>query len=142
MYEAENKRLVRRFIEEVINTGDVDRLRDFIAPDFRERNDRPGVIAGIEGCREHILAVRRTYPDLHLDIEEQIAEGEWVATLITMTGTHRGGWPPGAKPANQPVRIAGVNINRVRGGRIVEHGGAANELAAFLEIGLIRVEND
>jgi predicted ester cyclase len=137
MSEAENKLLVRRFIEEIINTGDTSRLHEFIAAEFREQNDPSGRIAGIDGCREHINAVRTTYPDLHLIIEEQVAEGDLVATRLTMTGTHRGGWPPGAKPTNKPVRIAAVNIDRVREGRIVEHGGAANELAAFMAIGLI-----
>jgi predicted ester cyclase len=137
MSAADNKLLVRKFIEEIVNTGDTGRLHEFVSADFRERHDRSGRIAGIEGCREHILGVRTTYPDLHLTIEEQIAEGHLVATLVTMTGTHRGEWPPGAKPTTKPVRMTGVNIDRVRGGRIVEHGGAANELAAFMEIGLI-----
>lgn len=59
-----------------------------------------------------------------------------------MTGTHCGEWPPGAKPTNKPVRITAVNVDRIRQGRIVEHGGAANELKAFIEIGLIRFEKD
>ena len=137
MSEADNKLLVRRFIEEIVNTGETGRLHEFVAADFRESNDRSGRIAGIEGCRAHILGVRTTYPDLHLTIDEQLAEGDVVATLFTMNGTHRGEWPPGAKPTNKQVRMTGVSIDRVRGGRIVEHGGAANELAAFMEIGLI-----
>lgn len=139
MSALENKLLIRRFIEEVVNTGDTGRLAEFIAPDFRDQNGPSGRAAGIEGCRQHILAVRATYPDLHLTIDEQIGEGQLVATCVTMTGTHRGEWPPGAKPTNKPVRIQAVNIDRVRDGLIVEHGGAANEMAAFMEIGLIRV---
>lgn len=135
----ENKLLIRRFIEEVVNTGDVARMHEFVAPDYRERDTEPGRIAGIEGYREHIEAVRLTYPDLHLTIDEQIAEGELVATCVSMTGTHSGEWPPGAKPAHKPVSMKAVNIDRVRNGLIVEHGGSASELLAFLEIGLIRV---
>jgi predicted ester cyclase len=142
MSEAENKLLIRRYIEEIVNTGDTGRLPELVAPDFRDQNDPPGRKGGIEGCRQHITDVRTTYPDLHLTIEDQIAEGDLVATCVTMTGTHRGEWPPGAKPTNKPVRITAVNIDRVRDGRIVEHGGAANELGAFIEIGLIRFGND
>jgi len=47
----------------------------------------------------------KVYPDLHLTVEDQIAEDDLVATRVTMTGTHRGEWPPGAKPTNKPVRI-------------------------------------
>jgi len=142
MSTTENKLLVRRFIEQVVNTGDTGRLQEFVAPDYRELNDASGRIAGIEGCRRHIVAVRTTYPDLHLTIEDQIAEGELVATRVTMTGTHRGEWPPGAKPSNRPVRMTAVNWDRVRDGRIVEHGGAADELGAFLKINLIRFGQD
>ena len=138
MSASENKLLIRRYIEEVVNTGDVNRLHEFVAADYRERDDPFGRIAGIEGCREHIRAVRTTYPDLHLTIEDQIAEGDLVATCVAMTGTHCGEWPPGAQPTNKLVRMKAVNIDRVREGLIVEHGGAANEMAAFMEIGLIR----
>ncbi|HTS28471.1 MAG TPA: ester cyclase [Bryobacteraceae bacterium] len=138
MSAFENKLLIRRFVEEVINTGDTARLHEFVAADYRERDDMSGRIAGIEGCRAHILAVRTTYPDLHLTIDEQIAEGDLVATCVSMTGTHCGEWPPGAKPTNKRVRMKAVNIDRVREGLIVEHGGAANEMLAFMEIGLIR----
>jgi hypothetical protein len=46
-----------------------------------------------------------TYPDLHLQIEEQVAEGDLVATRVTMTGTHRGEWPPGVKATNKPFEL-------------------------------------
>lgn len=41
---------------------------------------------GIEGARAHVTGVRATYPDLRLTVERQIAEGEWVATVVTMRG--------------------------------------------------------
>jgi predicted ester cyclase len=61
-----------------------------------------------------------------------------VATCITARGTHLGSWM-GIKPTNKPVAFTGVNADRVVGGRIVEHGGAANILGPLLEIGAIKV---
>ena len=84
-----------------------------------------------------MLGVRRTYPDLHVTIEQQIAEGDWVVTRITARGTHRGEWLR-MKPTGKTVEITGVNIDRVVNDRIVEHGGAANLLEAFLEIGAVK----
>jgi len=138
MSPEENKRLVRRYIEEVVNTGDVTRLAEFIAPDYVEvyRNVRHPV--GIEGAKKHVLGVRETYPDLHVQIEQQIAEGDWVASQITARGTHRGTWL-GMQPTGKVVEITGVNLDKVVHGRIVEHGGAANLLEPLLEIGAIRV---
>ena len=138
MSTRENKQLVQRYIEEVVNTGDVGKLAEFIAPDYVVINDKTGRSSGIEGAKRHILAVRRTYPDLHLTIEQQIAEGDWVVTRITARGTHLGTWL-GMKPTGKAVEITGVNIDRIVGGRIVEHGGAANSLESLLEIGAIQV---
>ena len=69
-------------------------------------------------------------------MEQQIGEGEWIATCITARGTHKGSWL-GMKPTGKAVVFTGVNINKVVDGRIIEHGGAANLLGPLLEIGAI-----
>ncbi len=134
----ENKRLVRRYIEEVVNTGNVDLLSEFLAPDYVEvyRNVRYPI--GIEGAKKHVLGGRETYPDIEVRIERQIAEGDWVASQITARGTHRGTWL-GMKPTGKVVEFTGVNLDKVVNGRIVEHGGAANLLEPLLEIGAVRI---
>ena len=133
-----NKLLVRRYIEQVVNTGDVDRLGEFISPQYVEIHEGVRHALGVEGAKAHVLGVRETYPDLHLTVERQIAEGEWVATCITARGTHQGSWL-GMKPTGKAVAFSGVNINRIRNGRIIEHGGAANLLGPLLEIEAIRI---
>jgi predicted ester cyclase len=133
----ENKALVRRYYEEVVNTGAVDRLAEFIAPEYAEMHDNVRYPIGLAGAAEHVTGVRRTYPDLHLTVEQQIAEGEWVVTRVTMRGTHQGEWL-GIRPTGKPVEMTAVNIDRVVNGRIVEHGGAANLLGPLLQIGAIR----
>jgi len=136
-----NKSVVRRFLEEVVNTGNVERLAEFIAAECRESNDPTGQAVGLESMRAHVLGVRQTYADLHITVEQQIAEGEWVATRITARGTHTGTWM-GMKPTGKPLVMTGVNLDRVVDGRIVEHGGAANMLEALLEVGAVRVVPD
>ncbi|NIS75950.1 MAG: hypothetical protein GTO08_11910 [Deltaproteobacteria bacterium] len=138
MVIEENKLLVRRFIDEVVNTGKVDKMEEFISPAYVEIHDGKECRIGIGGAKEHILGVRQTYPDLILTVERQIAEGDWVATCITARGTHKGLWV-GIKPTGRFVTFTGVNINRIEGGFIVEHGGAANLFGPLLEIGAIKV---
>ncbi len=137
MSTAENKSLVRRFIEEVVNTGDVSRIDRFVSPDCVETDGKVRVESGLDGMAQHVLGVRETYADLHVSVERQIAEGEWVATCVTARGTHRGSWL-GMRPTGKPVVMTGVNVDRVVDGRIVEHGGAANMLDALLEIGAVQ----
>jgi len=133
-----NKALVRRYYEEIVNTGQVDDIDRFISPDYVEVHDNERNAVGLEGARDHVLGVRQTYPDLHLTIEQQIAEGEWVVSRVTMRGTHRGEWM-GIEPTGEPVEITAVNIDRVVDGRILEHGGAANLLGPLLDVGAIRI---
>ena len=138
MSTDENKLLVRRYIDEVINTGNVDLIEQFISPDYTEVFEGKRYSLGIKGAREHVLGVRQTYPDLKLTIEKQIAEDSWVATCIVARGTHTGVWL-GMRPTAKVLTYSGVNIDRVVDGRIVEHGGAANMLSPLLEAGAVRI---
>lgn len=138
MSTEENKRLVRRYYEDGVSTGDIERLAEFIAPDYVEVHENVRHEVGLEGAREHVLGVRKTYPDLRLTVGQQIAEGEWVVSRVTMRGTHRGEWM-GMKPTGKAVEMTAVNVDRVVDGRIVEHGGAANLLEPLLKIGAIQV---
>ena len=137
MTTESNKRLVRRFYEEIVNTGNLDRLGTFVSSDCVETDGTVRVPSGIDGMGEHIHAVREVYGDLTLTIDRQIAEGEWVVSCVTARGIHRGTWL-GMKPTNRLVSFYGVNVDRVRDGKIVEHGGAANMLQPFLELGAVR----
>ena len=138
MPTSEDKLLIQRCIEEVINTGNVDTIAQFISPDCVDIYEGKRYFLGIDGAREHILGVRKTYPDLTVTVDKQIAEGENVASCITARGTHNDVWL-GMTPTGKVVTYTGVNVNRVVDGRIVEHGGAANMLLPLLELGAIRV---
>jgi len=121
-----------------VNTGDVDRIPDFVASDYVEifygaRNE-----CGIEGAKEHILGVRSTFADLHLAVERQIAEGEWVVSQVIARGIHTGVWME-MKPTGKAIEISVVNIDRIVDGKIAEHGGAANMLETLLDIGAVEV---
>lgn len=136
-----NKSIVRRYIEEVVNTGNVDKLPAFISADYVEIYQNTMHPIGPEGAREHVLGVRSAFPDLEVTVEQQIGEGDWVVSRITVRGTHRGEWL-GMAPTGKTLEFTGVNIDKVIDGRIVEHGGAANLYAPLLEAGAIRTVDD
>lgn len=132
-----NKTLVRRFIEEIVNTGDVTRIGDFVSPECVETDGKLRVVSGVAGMADHIRGVRSTYPDLRLTIQRQVAEGEWVATQVLATGTHSGEWL-GMTPTGKVLVMVAVNLDRVVSGKLVEHGGAASMLEPLLEAGALR----
>ena len=131
-----NKLLVRRYITEIVNTGNTESISDFIDKNYTEIYDGNSYLLGIQGAIEHIEGVRNTYPDLLLEIDHQIADGNWVATSYVMTGTHSGEWM-GIKPTYQEIKVTGINIDCIVNGKIVEHSGAANLLEPLLAAGAI-----
>ncbi len=138
MSEARNKLLARGLLEEVVNTGAIERLPDFLAVDYIARDEG---IHGIEAAADHIRVFRGCYPDLRVTVDGQIAEEDVVVTWFTMRGTHRGNWGK-LKATNRMLTLRGVNIQKIRDGRIVEQWGAANTFEALLEIGAIRFNGD
>ena len=138
MSVEENKKIVRGYIEEVINTGNVDLIDKYISADYTEIYEGKKYILGIDGAKEHIKGVRETYNNLNLTIDQQIGENDYVVTSITARGIHNGKWMD-IKPTGKPVLFTGVNVDKVVNGKIVEHGGAANLFGTLLEIGAIKI---
>jgi len=136
--KPDNKSIVKNYIEKVVNTGDIGIITQFISSDYVEIYNNKKYAIGIEGAKEHILGVRNTYPDLKLSIDNQIEEGDFVATCYTMKGTHTGSWM-GIKPTGKKMEVTGVNIDKIVDNKIVEHGGAANMFEGLLEIGAIKI---
>jgi len=129
-----NKNIAKRFVEEIVNTGNTRNIASFISESYVDHNDNSGSITGIEGAISHIQGVRNTYPDLHVTIEQQICEGDLVVSRIIGRATHQGEWL-GMKATHKPIVIHGVNIDRIKDDKIIEHWGMANSLEALIEIG-------
>jgi predicted ester cyclase len=132
MSAEENKTIVRRFLEEVVNTGNLALADRFIAPLIHDHNAGTEPL-GLEAYKRHILAVRTTYPDFQVTIEDLIAEGEKVVARVTGHGTHLGRWW-GVAPTGKQVTITGINIDRIVDGKVVEHWGEADTVSALLQI--------
>ena len=131
--KAQNKALARRFLKEVVNTGAVDRLTEYLAPDFVAHHLE---MNGVEAARQHMLAFHQSYPDLRVTVDGQVAEGDIVVTWWTMRGTHLGEYG-GIKPTGKVMVLKGVNVQRIQHHRIIEQWGGSNSLEALLKIGAI-----
>lgn len=133
-----NKNIVRKYIETIVNTADTKNISAFIAEDYIEIHDGKKYKMGIQGAIDHVVGVRNTYPDIQLKIDQQFSDGDYVITCYTMSGTHSGDWM-GIKPTNKKITVTGVNVDRIKEGKIVEHGGAANLLMPLLDIKAIKI---
>ena len=140
MSAVENKALARRVIEEMFNKGNLDVADELFAPDYVDHDPAmPEDVRGPEGFKEYVCAYRSAFSDLHIQIEDQIAEGDKVVTRWTGTGTHERRGPRGHRTHRQPGDAAGdgdrTHLRRqARGGlgglRLDEHDAAAGRHVA------------
>jgi predicted ester cyclase len=133
----DNMKRIKHFYEHVTSNNLIDEISEYIADNCIVRIGDSIIPAGIEGMKQHIIEVRKTYPDLKMTIIRQYADGDTVISEFVMEGTHLGEWL-GMKPTGKKLRMTGVDIDRLVDGKIVEHGGAVNTFEALFEEGIIK----
>jgi predicted SnoaL-like aldol condensation-catalyzing enzyme len=106
----ENKAIIRGVIEEIINQGNLSALGDVFSPAFVDRST-PNQPPGLEGVKEFVSLMRARLPDLHVDINDLIAEGDKVVIRTTWQGTPQG---------QSQVKRTMIQIFRLADGKIVE----------------------
>jgi predicted SnoaL-like aldol condensation-catalyzing enzyme len=118
--QDDNKALIRHIIEEALNKGNFEvadgRFTDDYTVHIPRRPDVPG---GAEGFKQAIGMWRNACSDWHMEIEEMIAEGDLVTNRFTTRGTNDGPLL-GKPPTNKPFVVHGMEIHRVRDGKVAE----------------------
>jgi predicted ester cyclase len=131
----DNKARIRRVIEEVYNRGDLD-LVDEVATADLVIHAGPQDIRGRDGAKQYVAALRAAFPDLRFTIEDQIAERDMVVTRWSARGTHRGAFQ-GVAATEREVRLAGADIDRIVGGKVVECWAHVDELGLLRQLGAV-----
>ena len=124
---AENRDVARVALEQVCARGDMALAPRCYAEDFVDQVGRLEY-RGLAGVRRTTEMYRTLFDDLAFDVVDQVAEGDRVASRWVLTGANRG----------RPVRLWGITISRLRGGRIVEDWSAFDGLELLRALGLWR----
>jgi predicted ester cyclase len=117
----------RRALEEVCSGRELGALPDVYHPDFVDHVNALEY-RGHEGARRSVALYMDLFPDLRFEVEEQVSEGERVASRWVLHGTHRG----------RRVRLTGIVISRFQDGRIVEDHAASDTMELVRQLGLWR----
>ena len=139
MTAAENKAVISRFIEEVMNQGRLDRMDDLVAIDFAELDPLPGQRQGREGLKEVIDGMRAAFPDIHWVMDEMVAEGDAVFSYFTWTGTHRGPFL-GIPATGRQIRVKGMVLDHVMKGKMSDSRILMDTLNMMQQLGVIPTE--
>src|SRR4051812_40578547 len=118
-----NRSFVRKLVEEEWNKGNLEAVDQYVASDFVHHDPANPTIVSREDYKQWIVATRTAFPDFHITIDDELAEGEQVVARWTVQGTHQGEFvgPMGTiPPTGKQINIQGITITRCADGRVVE----------------------
>jgi steroid delta-isomerase-like uncharacterized protein len=118
MSSVTNLSIARRFFNECWNQGKVDVLDEIMAPDHLHHLPDED-IRGAESIKGFILNLRTAFPDLTINIDDEIVAENKVALRWTTRCTHLGDFF-GMPPTGNHIEYGGIDIIRFNNGRIVE----------------------
>lgn len=117
---AENKAVVERAINDGLNARDTAAIDSIFAPTYVDHSSDPLLPVGPEGVHIVQAALRTAFPDLQLAIQDQVAEGDMVASRVLIYGTNSGPYL-GEAPTGNPFLVRAMRFDRVCDGMIMEH---------------------
>ncbi|MGH2735772.1 MAG: ester cyclase [Actinomycetota bacterium] len=112
--------IARRFFDEVFSEGKLDLVDELFATDYvGHPSESEEATRGPEGVKEYVAGLRGAASDLTVTVEDQVAEGDKVVTRWMAQGTHDGELM-GIAPTGRTAVVAGITIQRLRDGKVVE----------------------
>jgi predicted ester cyclase len=122
--EVNNKALVRRYYEEVLNQRQL-KVFDELADSSFVSYLPSGSSTGLDIYKQAVAGTLAAIADLNVTIEDQIAEDDKVVTRWKATGTLQVEFA-GIKPNGKPITVTAIHIHRVQNGKLIEHWEAIN----------------
>jgi predicted ester cyclase len=142
MSAEENKAKVRAFYEEAVNKGNLSAIDELVAP--VEIAHYSGGLTGQNTpalVKQWVVDLRAAFPDIQVEIEELLSEGDKVVNRVTYRGTHSGDYndPTWGRIAasGKKVEWMAIAINRFAGGKSVEAWDLIDDPAIWRQLGVI-----
>lgn len=138
MSGEENKALMRRFYEEVMNQKNVAVIDEFFAPNFVNHSaSQLGLTVGdLPHVTQFLNVVMQAFPDLHYTVEDLVAEGDKIVARLTLSGTQQGAFM-GIPPTGKHATISDIEIFRMTGGKAAECWVQVDFLGLLQQLGAI-----
>jgi predicted ester cyclase len=131
-----NIAIVRRFIDEVLNKGQLELIPELWASDLVWHGGSLGTVQGVEAYTRMLSGSAASFEDLHLIVDDIVATGDKVVVRFTNGGRNIGPFL-GAEPTDEVIRWEGIGIYQVAESRIVEAWFSEDLLGFAGQVGLI-----
>jgi len=122
---------------DTVNSGALE-FDALVAADSVDHDPGPGQVPGPAGYKALFSELRTAFPDMHLEVEHLVADGDDVAFAYTLTGTHDGPFM-GHPATGRAIKVRGLQISTILDGKLVERWGSSDQLGILTQIGVIDV---
>jgi len=133
----DNKNVIRRLFDEVLNGNNPDVLYDLIPDNYIDHNPLPDSPLGAEGVKLKMHGIRSAFPDLHFFLDQLVSENNFVAARYHWTGTQKGAFD-NIPATRKKVSVNGMDFYRIEDGKIIEHWHTIDELGLFKQLGIVK----
>jgi predicted ester cyclase len=130
--EAQNKAIATRVFEEIFNQGRFEVADEIYSPDFQNHGYHRTV--DLKTDQDAVHAEKPAFPDLRMQVERLIAEGDFVTVLWTFRATHTAGGYAGLLATGTPIDMRGITMWRIVEGKIREEWSSFDELGAYAQM--------
>lgn len=140
MTPDEMKNLARRGAAECWQMHDMDALDEILAPEYSVYVGGVLTYSGRDAMKAQVTQARAAFPDVHVDVEDLIAEGDRVVARFTFGGTHTGTYHTemgDLPPTGRKVSVTGIIIFRIVDGKIVENREVLDNFGMLQQLGII-----
>lgn len=115
-------KLVLNGFYQAVNAKNYDSMAKYMITDFVDHNPDPGQAPGAYGVQHAFEELYKAFPDLKIQVQQFVVDGEMVVARISVVGTHKGTFM-GMAPTNKPFRMGGMDMVRVKNGKATERWG-------------------
>ena len=137
MSTEENKAIIRRGLEEILNQRNLDAVDAYFSSNYLGHDPAlPEDLHGPQEFRRFAASYLSAFPDLHISIEDQFAEGDKVVTRFTSRGTHQGDFM-GIAPTGNRIEVEAISIDRIADGKSAESWTIVDVMGMMQQLGVV-----
>lgn len=136
MSETENKIVITRLYEDILNRRKPEMLDKIVAEDYVDHYPIPNRPTGPARVKMQMEEMFKSFPDINYSLEDLVAEGELVAARYTLQGTHEGLFMD-IEPTGKRVSVSGMDFFRFNDGLICEYWELLDKLSLLRQLGAV-----
>ena len=134
--EEANKAIFCEYIDEVWNRGNLAAMDRYFSEDHADHSAPPGQGDGLAGLKPIFAMFQSAFGDIHVSVDDQIAEGDKLVCRNTFNGTHCGPFF-GIPATGRRVSVTQTHVFRMAGGKMAEHWNNSDDLGMLRQLGVI-----